>query len=204
MLLTSTQFRKAINYYRQPHTKTNNKLFAYLSKVKHYSCIAGPHQQAGFNDFVATKTNFSTKLYVLAQSRHASVIKNFCKIFYFIQKKPISDESCFCVYLQNLTHWQQEVEKHMVPFLQSVKDLYKQEKTDLSQTSLSTQWNNTWSAMFYCGTVFTTIGKWTYIQMILLLQFERINRFRVEGLERLVSLPSKNLFTTQAIILECY
>lgn len=47
----------------------------------------------------------------------------------------------------------------MNEFLVTVKDLYKEEQADLSQTSASTRWNNTWSAMFYCGTVFTTIGK---------------------------------------------
>lgn len=42
--------------------------------MQHSYYIVGPHQQAGFNDFVAVKSDFSTKLYVLAQSRHANVI----------------------------------------------------------------------------------------------------------------------------------
>ncbi|KAG4069089.1 hypothetical protein HA402_008400 [Bradysia odoriphaga] len=51
-----------------------------------------------------------------------------------------------------------QVDQLVTTFLNTSKVYFDQEKLDLTQTKLSTQWNNTWSAMFFCGTVFTTIA----------------------------------------------
>jgi len=92
----------------------------------------GPPQKQAFIDFVKIRTDFSQQLYGLARSEHSD----------------------------NLTSWQVEVEKAMKPFMNDITDLFKKGYFDIdrSENRRPPEWNNIWSAMFFCGTVFTTIG----------------------------------------------
>lgn len=62
----------------------------------------------------------------------------------------------------------------MKPFMEKVTELFRKGYFDEIATTPSGTWNNTWSAMFYCGTVFTTIGEYLinlFLYLMLLMLF---------------------------------